>query len=86
MPLDQFDVSLRPDAPVALLNNYREEREVSRWSMQAIPAPEGYVGALVVEGRDCELRNFSLEKSVAMKQSSNATAEPQCQPAQLSLR
>ena len=86
MPLDQFDVSLRPDEPVALLNNYREEREVSRWSMQAIPAPEGYVGALVVEGRDWQLKNFSLEKSDALKQSPNATAELQRQPAQLCLR
>jgi len=86
MPLDQFDVSLRPDEPVALLNNYREEREVSRWSMQAIPAPEGYVGALVVEGRDWQLKNFSLGKSDALEQSPNATAEPQRQPAQLCLR
>ncbi|HEX9545363.1 MAG TPA: 4'-phosphopantetheinyl transferase superfamily protein [Pyrinomonadaceae bacterium] len=86
MPLDQFDVSLRPDEPVALLNNYREEREVSRWSMQAIPAPDGYVGALVVEGRGWQLKNFSLDKSEALKQSPNATTELQCQPAQLSLR
>jgi 4'-phosphopantetheinyl transferase len=86
MPLDQFDVSLGPDEPVALLNNYREEREVSRWSMQAIPAPEGYVGALVVEGRDWQLKNFSLEKSDTLKQSPNATAELQRQPTQLSLR
>jgi len=86
MPLNQFDVSLRPDEPVALLNNYREEREVSRWSMQAIPAPEGYVGALVVEGRDWQLKNFSLEKSDALKQSPNDTTELQRQPAQLPLR
>jgi 4'-phosphopantetheinyl transferase len=86
MPLDQFDVSLRPAEPVALLNNYREEREVSRWSMQSIPAPEGYVGALVVEGHDWQLKSFSFEKSDALKQSSNATAELQRQPAQLSLR
>ncbi len=86
MPLDQFDVSLRPDEPVALLNNYREEREVSRWSMQAIPAPKGYVGTLAVEGRDWQLKNFSLEKSDTLKQSPNATAELQRQPARLSLR
>jgi len=86
MPLDQFDVSLRPDEPVALLNNYREEREVSRWSMQAIPAPKGYVGTLAVEGRDWQLKNFSLEKSDTLKQSLNATAELQRQPARLSLR
>jgi len=86
MPLDQFDVSLRPDEPVALLNNQREEREVSRWAMQAIPAPEVYVGALVVEGRGWQLKNFSLEKSDTLKQSSNAISELQRKPAQLSLR
>jgi len=74
MPLDQFDVTLRPDEPAALLNNYREEREVSRWAMQAFPVPEGYVGALVVEGHDWQLKSFSLEKS-APKQSSN-TLQP----------
>ncbi|MGI8838147.1 MAG: 4'-phosphopantetheinyl transferase superfamily protein [Pyrinomonadaceae bacterium] len=26
MPLDQFDVTLRPDEPVRLLNNYHEEK------------------------------------------------------------
>jgi 4'-phosphopantetheinyl transferase len=72
MPLDQFDVTLRPDEPAALLNNYREEREVSRWAIQEIETPEGYVGALVVEGHDWQLKSFSLEKS-APKQSSSIT-------------
>lgn len=86
MPLDQFDVTLRPDEPAALLNNYREEREVSRWSMQSIPAPAGYAGALVVEGHDWQLKSFSLEKSVAVKQSSNVSADLPYRAAQLSLR
>jgi 4'-phosphopantetheinyl transferase len=85
MPLDQFDVTLKPDEPVALLNNYREEREVSRWSMQSIPAPEGYVGALVVEGHDWKLKSFSLEKSAALKQTSHLAAEVGLQPPQVSL-
>ena len=67
MPLDQFDVSLRPREAAALLMNYREEREVSRWSMQAIAAPEGYVGALVVEGHDWKLKSFTLEKATPPK-------------------
>lgn len=86
MPLDQFDVTLRPDEPAALLNNYREEREVSRWSMQSIPAPAGHAGALVVEGHDWQLKSFSLEKSVAVKQSSNVSADLPYRAAQLSLR
>ncbi len=86
MPLDQFDVTLRPDEPAALLNNYREEREVSRWSMQAMPAPAGYAGALVVEGHDWQLKSFSLEKSVAVRAFSNVSADLPRHQAQLSLR
>lgn len=76
MPLDEFDVSLRPGEPAALLNNFREEREVERWSMKAIPAPEDYVGALVVEGHDWQLKSFSLEKPNAPKLSANALERP----------
>lgn len=83
MPLNQFDVSLRPNEPAALQNNYRDEREVSRWSMQAIPAPEGYVGALVVEGHDWQLKGFSFETSLTLKQSANVAAEIRPQQGQL---
>jgi 4'-phosphopantetheinyl transferase len=83
MPLNQFDVSLRPNEPAALQNNYRDEREVSRWSMQAIPAPEGYVGALVVEGHDWQLKSFSFETSLTLKQSANVAAEIRPQQGQL---
>jgi 4'-phosphopantetheinyl transferase len=83
MPLNQFDVSLRPNEPAALQNNYRDEREVSRWLMQAIPAPEGYVGALVVEGHDWQLKSFSFETSLTLKQSANVAAEIRPQQGQL---
>jgi 4'-phosphopantetheinyl transferase len=86
LPLDQFDVTLRPDEPVALLKNYLEEREVERWAMRAIPARAGYVGAVVIEGHDWQLKSFSLENSVALKQSANFAAELCHQPARLSLR
>ena len=80
MPLDEFDVSLRPDEPAALLNNYREEREVERWSIKAIPAPADYVGALVVEGHDWQLKSFSLDKPQTSKFSTNVAAlEGPCQ-------
>ncbi|MDQ1640630.1 MAG: 4-phosphopantetheinyl transferase [Pyrinomonadaceae bacterium] len=85
MPLVEFDVSLRPGEPAALLNNYREKREVERWSMKAIPAPEDYVGALVVEGHDWQLKSFSLEKSNAPKLSANVAALERHQHSRLSL-
>lgn len=52
LPLDLFDVSLLPDEPAALLASREDEREVSRWSMHALPTSVNYAGALVVEGRD----------------------------------
>jgi 4'-phosphopantetheinyl transferase len=85
MPLNEFDVSLRPGEPAALLSNYREEREVERWSMKAIPAPENYVGALVVEGHDWQLKSFGLEKIDSPQPSANVAAQVRPQPSRLSL-
>ena len=61
MPLDEFDVSLKPGAPAALLANHKEPTEVTRWSMKSIPVPPGYAAALCVEGFDCRLKSFVLE-------------------------
>jgi 4'-phosphopantetheinyl transferase len=60
MPLDEFDVSLSPGEPAALLRNYKDTGEVSRWSMQSIAAAEGYVAALVVEGHNWRLKSFDV--------------------------
>jgi 4'-phosphopantetheinyl transferase len=61
MPLDEFDVSLEPGEPAALLANHKEPAEITRWSMQSIPVPTGYVAALCVEGFDWLLKSFALE-------------------------
>jgi 4'-phosphopantetheinyl transferase len=60
MPLNEFDVSLAPGEPAALLRNHKDAAEVARWSMTSIPVDPGYVAALVVEGHDWELKTFSL--------------------------
>jgi 4'-phosphopantetheinyl transferase len=49
-PLDQFDVSVAPDAPPALLGNRRDANEVSRWSFEELSPADGYAAALTVEG------------------------------------
>lgn len=55
LPLHQFDVSLVPGEPAALLNVRGDPQEVSRWSLrELIPAP-GYVAALVVKGHNWRL-------------------------------
>jgi 4'-phosphopantetheinyl transferase len=43
LPLDSFDVSLRPDDPPALLR-------AGNWSIQNLEAPSGYAAAIVAEG------------------------------------
>ncbi len=62
MPLDEFDVSLAPGEPAALLKNHKDPEEVSRWRIQSVPVVPGYVAALVVEGHDWQLKSFSLER------------------------
>jgi len=50
LPLDRFDVSLRPDAPPALVRTLDDPGEAARWSMLALPAPSGYEASVVIAG------------------------------------
>ena len=54
-PLDQFDVSLRPDEPARLLRISGSEEKARRWSMFGWQPAAEYVAALVVEGADCSV-------------------------------
>jgi 4'-phosphopantetheinyl transferase len=56
LPLDQFDVSLLPGEPAALLYVAGDQEETSRWSFLELTAPPGYAATLAVEGRDLTLR------------------------------
>lgn len=55
LPLDQFEVSLAPGAPVVLLRT-SDQKEASRWSLQPLAAGSGYAAALCVEGHDWGLK------------------------------
>jgi 4'-phosphopantetheinyl transferase len=55
LPLDQFDVSLAPGEPVALLATHNDPREASRWSLQALTPGANYVAALAVECQGWQL-------------------------------
>jgi len=48
--LDQFDVSVSPAEPAALLETREEGQDSSHWSLHDLPVGEGYVAALAVEG------------------------------------
>lgn len=55
LPLDQFDVSLHPDEPAALLATQHDPQEVRRWSLCGLSPDAGFVGALAVEGHSWHL-------------------------------
>lgn len=55
LPLDQFDVSLHPDEPAALLATHHDPPEARRWSLRSLHPGEGFVGALAVEGHSLQL-------------------------------
>lgn len=58
MPLDQFDVSLAPGEPAALLRTLRDESEASRWSLKELKPGAGYAAAIAVEGHDWRLKRW----------------------------
>lgn len=53
--LDQFDVSLMPGEPAALLTVRGDSCEAARWSLQELEPAPGYVAALAVEGHGWHL-------------------------------
>jgi len=48
-PLDQFDVSLTPGLPAALLATRPDPQDTRRWSLWNINVPVGYTGSLAAE-------------------------------------
>jgi len=58
LPLDSFDVSLGRGEAARLLASREDRREVLRWSLQALTPPVNYAGALVVEGKDWQLKQW----------------------------
>ncbi len=55
LPLDQFDVSLVPGEPAALLDARGDAQEATRWSLRALSPGVGYAAALAVEGHGWQL-------------------------------
>jgi 4'-phosphopantetheinyl transferase len=63
LPLDQFDVSLAPGEPAALLATRGDPHDAWRWSLQALTPGAGYVAALVVEGQARPLTCWQWRKA-----------------------
>ena len=56
--LDQFDVSLAPGEPPALLQTRGDPAEPSRWSLAELDPAPGYAAAMAIEGRGWRLRRW----------------------------
>ncbi|HKP77029.1 MAG TPA: 4'-phosphopantetheinyl transferase superfamily protein [Longimicrobiaceae bacterium] len=61
MPLDCFDVTLRPGEPARLLATRGDPQQVERWTMRALDPGPGWLAALVVEGAAAEVRLFDWD-------------------------
>jgi 4'-phosphopantetheinyl transferase len=64
--LDQFDVSLAPGEPAALLETAEGSREALRWSLHTLSAAPGYAGALAIEGQGSELHGWQLDSETML--------------------
>jgi 4'-phosphopantetheinyl transferase len=58
MPLDQFDVSLIPGEPAALLSTKPDAGEALRWSLRDLNLGRCYAAALAAQGRDWTLSRW----------------------------
>jgi 4'-phosphopantetheinyl transferase len=65
LPLDQFDVSLRPGEPVRLIATRPDPTEATRWHLSGLEVGDGYKAALVVEGQGGRLRFWNSPDELA---------------------
>jgi 4'-phosphopantetheinyl transferase len=59
MPLGQFNVTLAPGEPAAILNNQWAPDDPSRWSLHELDAGQQYVAALAIEGNPTSIKCMS---------------------------
>jgi 4'-phosphopantetheinyl transferase len=63
MPLDCFDVTLRPGEPAHLLCTRGRPDEAGRWTLRELDPGPGWLGAIAVEGGGWSLRLFDWDPS-----------------------
>lgn len=62
LPLDQFDVTLDPAEPAALLRTGWDENEAEHWSLRGIGTAPGYAAAVAVRAHDWQLTFRRVEE------------------------
>jgi 4'-phosphopantetheinyl transferase len=67
--LDQFEVSVRPDAPASLLTLRGSPAAAAQWSLRSLEVPEGYAGAVAVESPSCrvEFRQWPVPEALLLQ-------------------
>jgi len=58
-PLDQFEVTLKPNEKAELLVTYFDENEYEKWSLFDLKIQEGYKAALAVKGKIEEIKRMN---------------------------
>jgi 4'-phosphopantetheinyl transferase len=58
LPLDQFDVSLRPGEPAKLLATRPDAAEAHRWTLLELDVGPNYKAAAAIEGTGFQLKTF----------------------------
>jgi 4'-phosphopantetheinyl transferase len=61
LALDQFDVSLIPGEPAALLNIREEGQDISNWSLYDLYPGNDYIAALALEGHASSLKCWQVD-------------------------
>jgi 4'-phosphopantetheinyl transferase len=62
LPPNQFEVSVAPGEPAALLSDSGDPWATSRWSLRDLSPAPGYVAALAAEGQEWQLTCWQWEE------------------------
>lgn len=62
LPLDSFDVTLRPDQPPRVLRTGFDPSDAARFSLLDLPAIPGFAAAMAVRGGIPRLRCFAMDQ------------------------
>jgi 4'-phosphopantetheinyl transferase len=64
LPLDQFDVTLAPGEPAALLETRWDKSEVQLWSLRAMDVAPDYAASIAVQGHDWSLKCWQANQEM----------------------
>src|SRR5207302_5726710 len=67
LPMDQFDVTLAPGEPAALLETRWDKSEAQLWSLRAIDVDPDYAASIAVEGADWILKCWQASEAMLLK-------------------